>query len=89
VQQSRPEPLGIAFTCAPGRSVEHAVEILQGFGGILQVPSHDLQANHCRAMDGYAGYNRVLDLRDKAPIQLAYCWAHAHSHRNYVSTAGQ
>ena len=26
-------------------------------------------------MDGYAGYNRVLDLRDNAPIQLAYCWA--------------
>jgi hypothetical protein len=28
-------------------------------------------------MDGYAGYNRVLDLRDNQPIQLAYCWAHA------------
>lgn len=28
-------------------------------------------------MDGYAGYNRVLDPRDNAPIQLAYCWAHA------------
>jgi len=59
-----PEPPGVAFTYAPGRSGEHAVEILQGFEGILQV-------------DGYAGYNRVLDLRDNAPIQLAYCWAHA------------
>ena len=28
-------------------------------------------------MDGYAGYNRVLDPRDNEPIQLAYCWAHA------------
>lgn len=28
-------------------------------------------------MDGYAGYNRVLDPRDNDPIQLAYCWAHA------------
>lgn len=37
---------------------------MQGFSGILQV-------------DGYAGYNRVLDPRDNAPIQLAYCWAHA------------
>jgi transposase len=37
---------------------------LQGFEGILQV-------------DGYAGYYRVLDLRDNAPIQLAFCWAHA------------
>jgi hypothetical protein len=43
---------------------QYATQILQGFSGILQV-------------DGYAGYNRVLDLRDNAPIQLAYCWAHA------------
>lgn len=28
-------------------------------------------------MDGHAGYNRVLDLRENQPIQLAYCWAHA------------
>lgn len=59
-----PEPPGVAFTYAPGRSGTYASEILQGFEGILQV-------------DGYAGYNRVLDLRDNAPIQLAYCWAHA------------
>lgn len=59
-----PEPPGVAFTYAPGRSGRHAVEILQGFEGTLQV-------------DGYAGYNRVLGLRDNQPIQLAYCWAHA------------
>uniref|UniRef100_UPI00404705ED IS66 family transposase n=2 Tax=Yoonia sp. TaxID=2212373 RepID=UPI00404705ED len=59
-----PEPPGVAFTYAPGRSGKYASEILQGFAGVLQV-------------DGYAGYNRVLDLRDNAPIQLAYCWAHA------------
>ncbi len=59
-----PEPPGVAFTYAPGRSGEHAVKILQGFEGVLQV-------------DGYAGYNRVLDPRDNDPIQLAYCWAHA------------
>jgi len=57
-------PPGVAFTYTPGRSGKYASQILQGFGGILQV-------------DGYAGYNRVLDLRDNAPIQLAYCWAHA------------
>ena len=61
---SGPEPPGVVFTYAPGRSGKYASEILQGFGGILQV-------------DGYAGYNRVLDLRDNQPIQLAYCWAHA------------
>lgn len=59
-----PEPPGVAFTYASGRSGKYASEILQGFSGILQV-------------DGYAGYNRVLDLRDNQPIQLAYCWAHA------------
>ena len=59
-----PEPPGVAFTYTPGRSGNYASQILQGFEGILQV-------------DGYAGYNRVLDLRDNAPIQLAYCWAHA------------
>ena len=59
-----PEPPGVAFTYAPGRSGTYASEILQGFEGILQV-------------DGYVGYNRVLDLWDNAPIQLAYCWAHA------------
>ena len=59
------EPPGVVFTYAPGRSGKYASDILQGFSGILQV-------------DGYAGYNRVLDLRDNQPIQLAYCWAHAH-----------
>ena len=59
-----PEPPGVAFTYASGRSGTYAAEILQGFEGVLQV-------------DGYAGYNRVLDLRDNAPIQLAYCCAHA------------
>lgn len=59
-----PEPPGVVFTYTPRRSGKYASEILQSFGGILQV-------------DGYAGYNRVLDLRGNAPIQLAYCWAHA------------
>lgn len=59
-----PEPPGVAFTHAPGRSGKYASQILEGFSGILQV-------------DGYAGYNRVLDPSDNAPIQLAYCWAHA------------
>lgn len=54
----------MVFTYAPGRSGKYASDILQGFSGILQV-------------DGYAGYNRVLVLRDNHPIGLAYCWAHA------------
>lgn len=57
-------PPAVAFTYAPSRAGKHAVEILQGFGGVLQV-------------DGYTGYNRVKGRCDNAPIELAYCWAHA------------
>lgn len=58
------DPPGVAFTYAPGRSGKHAVDILKGFEGVLQV-------------DGYTGYNRVIDPKRQANIQLAYCWAHA------------
>ena len=58
-------PPGVVFTYAPGRGGLHAEQILQGFGGILQV-------------DGYAGYNRLIAPgRVGADIRLAYCWAHA------------
>jgi transposase len=58
------DPPGVAFTYAPGRSGKHAVDILKGFDGILQV-------------DGYTGYNRVIDPKRQPNIRLAYCWAHA------------
>ena len=54
---------GVAFTYTPSRSRQHVVDVLQGFEGILQV-------------EGYAGYNRVLDPKGNNPIHLAYCWAH-------------
>jgi transposase len=55
----------VAFTYALGRGGQHAEQILQGFGGILQV-------------DGYAGYNRLIAAeRIGLGIQLAHCWAHA------------
>ena len=57
------DPPGVAFTYAPGRSGQHADNILSGFSGTLQV-------------DGYAGYNRLLK-RPAQDVRLAYCWAHA------------
>ena len=57
------DPPGVAFTYAPGRSGQHADNILKGFSGTLQV-------------DGYAGYNRLLK-RPAQDVTLAYCWAHA------------
>ena len=69
-------PPGVAFTYAPGRGGLHAEQILQGFGGILQV-------------DGYAGYNRLIAPgRVGAGIQLAYCWAHARRKLIDITRAG-
>ncbi len=60
-----PDPPGVVYFYAPGRSGEYAERFLKDFDGILQV-------------DGYAGYNRLTQPGRKggAPVQLAYCWAH-------------
>ena len=58
------DPPAVVFTYASGRGGKYAVDILQGFEGILQV-------------DGYAGYNSLLDPKANRDIRLAYCWAHA------------
>ena len=59
-------PPAVVFTYAPGRSGSHAMDILKGFNGILQV-------------DGYAGYDALAEPRriGGTPLTLAYCWAHA------------
>jgi transposase len=36
------DPPGVAFTYAPGRSGQHADNILKGFSGVLQVPSRQI-----------------------------------------------
>lgn len=58
------DPPGVAYTYAPGRSGKYADVILQNCSGVLQV-------------DGYAGYNKLLDPGSTANLVLAYCWAHA------------
>ena len=60
------DPPAVVFTSAPGRNGSHAMGILRGFDGILQV-------------DGYAGYDALAQPRrvGGAPLKLAYCWAHA------------
>ncbi len=69
------DPPGVAFTYAPGRSGQHAENILSGFSGILQV-------------DGYAGYNRLLE-RPTQDVKLAYCWAHARRKLHDVTQSGE
>ncbi len=69
------DPPGVAFTYAPGRSGQHADNILKCFSGTLQV-------------DGYAGYNRLLK-RPAQDITLAYCWAHARRKLHDVAQSSQ
>ncbi len=71
-------PPGVVFHYRPGRKGEYAAEILQGFNGTIQVPSHGLHANHCRAMDAYGGYSHLATPKRPGgdPLHLAFCWAH-------------
>jgi transposase len=58
------DPPAVAYSYAPGRGGEHALRLLAGFSGILQV-------------DGYAGYNKLAaPTRPGGPVTLAYCWSH-------------
>ena len=59
-----PSPPAVAYTYAPGRGGEHAVKLLAGFSGILQV-------------DGYSVYQQLaVPSRAGGPVTLAFCWAH-------------
>ncbi len=58
------DPPAVVYSYAPGRGGVHAVELLDGFTGVLQV-------------DGYAGYNALTNAaRSGGPVTLAYCWSH-------------
>ena len=58
------DPPAVAYSYAPGRGGEHAVKLLDGFHGVLQV-------------DGYAGYKKLaVPSRPGGPVTLAYCWSH-------------
>ena len=58
------DPPAVAYSYAPGRGGEHAVKLLAGFNGVLQV-------------DGYAVYKQLAaPSRVGGPVALAYCWSH-------------
>ncbi len=58
------DPPAVAYSYAPGRGAEHAVKLLAGFSGILQI-------------DGYAVYKQLAaPSRAGGPVTLAYCWSH-------------
>jgi transposase len=58
------DPPAVVYAYAPGRGGVHAVKLLDGFTGVLQV-------------DGYAGYNALANpARPGGSVTLAYCWSH-------------
>ena len=80
-QFKRPAPLA---TCTAWYFCEEFVRSVQGtpFKSMkgrnrISIDDTECGAETTLTVDSYARCNRVLDLRDNAPIQLAYCWAHA------------
>jgi transposase len=58
------DPPTVVYSYAPGRGGAHALRLLDGFKGVLQV-------------DGYAAYNALTDpARPGGTVTLAYCWSH-------------
>jgi transposase len=58
------DPPAVAYSYAPGRGGEHAIKLLAGFTGVLQV-------------DGYSVYKQLaVPTRAGGPVTLAYCWSH-------------
>jgi transposase len=55
------------------RKGEHPKGHLSGYRGWMHAPSHGLRANHCRATDGYAGFE---DLYRSGDIREVACMAH-------------
>jgi transposase len=95
---------GAVYRFAPNWKEKHGLSHLADARGILQAPSHGLQANHCRVMDGYKGCAKlyepepdgVLRLRGKEE-QTAFlwkdgptnaCWAHLRRARHCPRTNG-
>ena len=66
------DPPAVAYSYAPGRGAEHAIKLLAGFSGILQVVP-EARFQH----DGYAAYKQLtLPTRTNGVVVLAYCWSH-------------
>ena len=61
------------YQFSPDRRGQHPRDHLKRYQGWMHAPSHGLQANHCRAMDGYSGFN---DLYRSGDIREVACMAH-------------
>jgi transposase len=66
----------VAYTYAPGRGAEHAMNLLAGYCGIVQC-------------DGYAAYKQVAHRgRTGNAVILAFCWSHWRRRFYEITRAG-
>jgi transposase len=69
-------PPAVAYTYAPGRGAEHAINLLAGYCGIVQC-------------DGYAAYKQVAHRgRTGNAVILAFCWSHWRRRFYEIARAG-
>jgi transposase len=69
-------PPAVAYTYAPGRGAEHAINLLAGYCGIVQC-------------DGYAAYKQVAHHgRAGNTAILAFCWSHWRRRFYEIAKAG-
>jgi transposase len=69
-------PPAVAYTYAPGRGAEHAMNLLAGYCGIVQC-------------DGYAAYKQVAHRgRTGNAVILAFCWSHWRRRFYEIARAG-
>ena len=66
-------PAASWYRFSSDRKGEHPKDHLSGYSGWMHAPSHGLRANHCRATDGYAGFE---DLYRNGAIRDVACMAH-------------
>jgi hypothetical protein len=57
------DPPAIAYSYAPGRGAVYALQLLDGYHGVVQC-------------DGYAAYKTIANAASGEAITLAFCWAH-------------
>ena len=71
-------PPAVAYTYAPGRGGEHAVKLLDGFSGVLQVDGYSVYKSLAARGVSAAGGRLPVGESPAASkeVTLAFCWSH-------------
>jgi len=72
------DPPAVVYNYAPGRGAQHAIRLLDGYGGIVQC-------------DGYAPYKQLVGRQRRAgnSVTLAFCWSHWRRRFYEIARSGQ